>query len=78
MWATSRLPNVSIKSVTKLILIQVGMAVADYEDRTVKKLPRKRVQFGKIGRSSARRRDSLPIPSSPKVAIVGRNAHAEE
>ena len=47
MRATSRLADVSINTVTKL-LIEVGMAASDYQDRAFKKLPCKRVQVDEI------------------------------
>ena len=47
MRATSRLADVSINTVTKL-LIEVGMAASDYQDRAFKKLPCKRIQVDEI------------------------------
>jgi IS1 family transposase/lambda repressor-like predicted transcriptional regulator len=45
--ATSRLADVSINTVTKL-LIDVGSAAADYQDRTLLDLPCKRIQCDEI------------------------------
>ena len=45
--ATSRLADVSINTVTKL-LVDVGCAVAEYQDKTLRNLPCKRVQVDEI------------------------------
>jgi len=45
--ATSRLADVSINTVTKL-LVQVGMAAAEYQDKTLRNLKCKRVQCDEI------------------------------
>ena len=45
--ATSRLADVSINTVTKL-LVQVGVAAADYQDRTLRNLKCKRIQCDEI------------------------------
>jgi len=45
--ATSRLADVSINTVTKL-LVEVGIASAEYQDRTLRKLKCKRIQCDEI------------------------------
>jgi IS1 family transposase len=45
--ATSRLCDVSINTVTKL-LVDAGIACADYQDRTLRNLPCKRIQCDEI------------------------------
>jgi hypothetical protein len=47
MRATSRLADVSINTVTKL-LIDVGQAALDYQDNTLRNLPCKRLQVDEI------------------------------
>src|SRR6202161_4667519 len=45
--AASRLADVSINTVTKL-LVDVGAACAEYQDRTLRELPCKRLQLDEI------------------------------
>ena len=45
--ATSRLADVSINTVTKL-LVDVGAACSAYQDRTLRNLPCKRIQVDEI------------------------------
>lgn len=49
LWATSRLADVSINTVTKL-LVDVGNACQDYHDTVVRGLTSKRVQCNEIWR----------------------------
>jgi len=47
MRATTRMSGCSINTVTKL-LVDVGLACADYQDKTLRNLPCKRIQCDEI------------------------------
>lgn len=61
MRATSRIADVSINTVTKL-LIDVGTACADYQDKTLRNLPCKRVQCDEIWAFCYAKKHNVPAP----------------
>src|SRR5271154_363666 len=62
--ATSRLADVSINTVTKL-LVDIGCAAADYQDKAFRQLPCKKVQVDEIWSFCYAKQKNVPLAKSP-------------